>query len=216
VTDHADQPQPAPPRPGHAVDVPETDDPVVLRELLRQAREHLRLRESIEQLLAENTARTEALLLEARAQAASAIDRETLAGAVADLRASLEAALAAVARLEEAAGGGAEPPASPPRSEDARQGAGVTSTGEPRTVEVLVHEIHTPALARSLQRHLAGLEGVASAEVRELAEGLLRITVQGTIPIDGDAIAAWEPQRGRAVRTARPDVLEIELASSTP
>jgi hypothetical protein len=75
-----------------------------------------------------------------------------------------------------------------------------------------VHEIHTPALARSLQQHLDALEGVDRAEVRELAEGLLRITVAGTAALDGESLAGWEPDRPRTIRTARPDVLEIELS----
>lgn len=216
VTDNADQPLLAPGTDVHAIDVPETDDPVVLRELLRQAREHLRIRESIERMLSENTARTEALLLEARARAAPAIDREALAGALADLRASLQAALAAVDRLEAATGDGAGSPETAPQLNDAPTPRSVTSEGEPGTVEVLVHEIHAPALARSLQRYLAELEGVDNAEVRELAEGILRITVTGTAALDGDSLAGWEPQRGRTILTARPDVLEIELAPANP
>lgn len=212
MTDHADLPQHAPETNLHATDVPETDDPVVLRELLRQAREHLRLRESIERLLSENTARTEALLLEARAEAVPPIDRAEFTGAVADLRASLQSALTAVDRLEAATGGGAEPPATTPHPEDAPAATSVTPSDDPRTIEVLVHEIHQPALARSLQRHLAGLAGVDSAEVRELAEGLLRITVAGTAALDGEALDDWEPDRDRTIHTARPDVLEIELA----
>jgi hypothetical protein len=207
VTHPADPsvPQTAPALPDVAL--PETDDPVVLRELLRQAREHLRLRASIEQVMAENTARTEALLLDARTT--PAIDREALAGAVADLRASLAAALAATDRLASLTGGSQPIPS--PRSGDDPPARFVTPDGERRTVEVLVHEIHAPGLARSLQQHLAGLDGIERAEVRELAEGLLRITVDATVPLDGDALAGWEPQRGRTVRTARPDVLEIEL-----
>lgn len=212
ATDPADQPERAHRATDAGADVPETDDPVVLRELLRQAREHLRLRESIEHLLAENTARTEALLLDARAQAAATVDRETLAEAISDLRASLAAALAAVDRLEAATGDGAASSAATPHPDDAPAAPFVTSDGEPRTVEVLVHEIHAPALARSLQQHLAALDGVERAEVRELAEGMLRITVTGTVAIDGASLASWKPGRGRTVRTARPDVLEIELA----
>ncbi len=211
MTDHVEQLPPAPEAASSAVDVPQTDDPVVLRELLRQAREHLRLRDSIERVLAENTARTEALLLEARAHAAPAIDREALA----DLRASLQAALNALDRLEATAGGGAQPPAAAPHLEDVRATPIVTPAGRPGTVEVLVHEIHAPALARSLQRHLAGLDGVERAEVRELAEGLLRITVTGAAPLDGESLAGWEPDRPRTVRTASPDVLEIELAPAS-
>lgn len=217
MTDHADLFQPASPSSSPAVELPETDDPVVLRELLRQAREHLRLRESIEQLMTENTARTEALLLEARAaEAASRIDPEALAGVAADLRAALTSALAAVDRLGALAAVPSIAPTRDARPVDAPRAPDVTPDGTPRTVEVLVHEIHAPALARSLQQHLAGIEGVERAEVRELAEGLLRITVAGTTALDGDSLATWEPARPRTIRTARPDVLEIELAPANP
>ena len=91
----------------------------------------------------------------------------------------------------------------------------MTPAERPRTVEVLVHEIHSPALARSLQQHLVALDGVDRAEVRELAEGLLRITVAGTALLDGETLANWESDRARTVLTARPDVLEIELSPTT-
>ena len=57
MSQHAEPSIPATETP-HTMDIPETNDPAVLRELLRQAREHLRARESIEQLMADNIART--------------------------------------------------------------------------------------------------------------------------------------------------------------
>jgi hypothetical protein len=216
VTDHADLNPHASRNGVPAVELPETDDPVVLRELLRQAREHLRLRESIEQLMTENTTRTEVLLLEARAAQAPGIDPAALAGVAADLKAALASALAAANRLGELATPADASTVASPRSEDVSPSPVVTPDGEPRTVEVIVHEIHAPALARSLQQHLAAIDGVDRAEVRELAEGLLRITVAGAARLDGDTLAGWEPDRPRTIRTARPDVLEIELAPTNP
>jgi hypothetical protein len=196
---------------GLPVDVPETDDPAVLRELLRQAREHLRLRESIERLMAENVARTEALLLETRATRRQPTgDPEAWREAIASARTSLQQALAAIKRLDDLAGPSS--PASAPPEPVTLPPTLPAPDGTPGTIEVLVHEIHSPALARSLQRHLSDTEGVARAEVRELAEGILRITVESAAPITGETLAAWEPRRARTVRTSRADVLEIELS----
>ncbi len=199
-----DQPQPASVPDGVEDDLPQTDDPTVLRELLRQAREQLRLRESFERMLADNTARTETLLRESRASAT--IDPASLAREVADVRQALEAALAATDRLD------AIVAAVPVVSTDAPGTTAVTDESPTRTVEVLVHEVNSPALARSLQQHLAGLAGVERAEVRELAEGMLRISVTGTASIDDETLAGWEPSRDRTARTAGPGVLEIVLA----
>ena len=76
-----------------------------------------------------------------------------------------------------------------------------------------MHQVHTPALARSAQQYLLGVDGVTGAEVRELAEGLLRITVVSSEAITGDTLAGWERDRGRTIRTANADVLELELDS---
>ncbi|MDQ4045027.1 MAG: hypothetical protein M3173_06225, partial [Chloroflexota bacterium] len=174
-------------------DIPETDDPVVLRELLRQAHEHLRMRESIEQMLAENVARTERLLGEARAAhaAASAVDPAELRAAVDRARLSLRAALAAVDRL----GTLVSVDAAPVTTEASTSTRTEREKDGPRTVEVLVQEVTSPAIARSLHQFLVGLDQVTRAEVRELAEGLLRITVETSAPITGETLAAWEPER---------------------
>lgn len=196
--------------------IPESDDPVVLRELLRQTRKQLALHQSIDTVIADNVARSEALLAEAsKARAASpVIDVDALREAVTGIRASLNDALSRVDELESllnaAEGDSAEqhdaatPTASPTASHQ-------PDTDSPHTTEVLMHQVHAPALARSAQQFLLDVDGVTHAEVRELAEGLLRITVETTTPITGDTFAAWEPHRTRAVRTSNADVLELEL-----
>lgn len=77
--------------------------------------------------------------------------------------------------------------------------------------DVLIHNVASPALARSAQAHLAGHHDVQRADVRELAEGLLRITVEGSTALTAAALDGWEPHRSRRVRTEHPGVLEIEL-----
>jgi hypothetical protein len=188
-------------------EMPDTHDPIVLRELLRQAREQLQMRESIEQMMAASMARTEAVLLEARGagHAAGAIDAEGLRDTLATLRGALREALAAADDLE------SKLPPSPARMTDGHPVPTDEPAG-PRTVEVLVQRVTSPKVARSLQHYLADLDQVTRAEVRELAEGLLRITVKTSAPLTGDTIAGWEPERERKILTQRADVLEVELA----
>lgn len=197
--------------PRSLTDIPETDDPVVLRELLRQSREHLRMRESIEQMMAESVARTEAMLVENRAseRVTEGIDPAELKVAIDGLRTSLQEALSAVDRLDALL-----PAEAVPEGVERVELSSAAETPEgPRTIEVLMQEVTSPSVARSLQQYLANLEQVTRADVRELAEGLLRITVHASAPLTGATLAAWEPERDRTVRTERADVLEIELES---
>lgn len=214
MSQHAATSTPVPETP---VDVPDTDDPVVLRELLRQAREHLRMRESIEQLMAENVARTEALLIEARASRSTPLDtnRTELERAIETVRTSLQDAMTAVDRLGALLSPVADPPADDEPDNAPTSPAAIASDQDPRRVEVLIHNVHSPALARSVQQFLLNIEGIAGAEVRELAEGLLRITVTTSAPITGDSLAGWEPERPRTVRTSSANVLELELHPDT-
>lgn len=202
MSQHAEPSIPATETP-HTMDIPETNDPAVLRELLRQAREHLRARESIEQLMADNIARTEALLIEARAH--GDIDRDELGQAIATVRATLQEAMTALDRMSAILNH------TPTPSTDGTAFTNPAPRNEPRRIEVLIHNVHTAALARSVQQHLLEVEGITGAEVRELAEGLLRITVTSTEPITGASLADWDPGRGRTIRTSSASVLEIEL-----
>ena len=197
-------------------EMPDTDDPVVLRELLRQAREQLALHRPFDEVIANNVARSEALLAEATKvrERSSAVDATALHRVVAEIRSSLVDARSGIDKLDallsQAAHNDTEtspatkPPAIPATSEHPDSDAA-------RTIEVVMHPVHAPALARSAQQFLMNTDGVTQADVRELAEGMLRITVASTAPITGETLAAWEPDRTRTVRTSNTDVLELEL-----
>ena len=217
MSHHADPSTPATETSPAPVEIPNTDNPVVLRELLRQAREQLRMRDSIEQLMADNIARTEALLAQTgSAHPHRSTDRQELVSAIEAVRTSLRDALAAVDRLSALLDPDATADDQTQRPEAPPPTAAAPATDEPRRVEVLIHNVHTPALARSVQQYLLGVEGVTGAEVRELAEGLLRITVTSGTPITGDALAGWDPDRKRTVRTSSASVLELELEPGMP
>ncbi len=200
----------------------ESDDPAVLREFLRQAQEQLRQYAGFEQVMADNAARSEALLAEAsRMRAASITIEPEIASSLESIRAHLASAVAA---LDDLQGKIATPPSfkgigPDPATSDLPPGASETEEptmgGSTRT-DVLIHNIGSPAMARSAQAHLDSQPGVSRADVRELAEGLLRITVEGDVPLASAAFADWEPERNRTVLTERPGVLEIDLTETTP
>lgn len=218
MSQHAEPSMRATETPPAPVEIPDTDNPVVLRELLRQAREQLRMRDSIEQLMADNIARTEALLAQAGSMEnpRHAADPHELASAVEAVRMSLQGAMAAVDRLTTLLEPSATLQDNAQRTEVPAHAATPPATDEPRKIEVLIHNVQTPALARSVQQYLLGIEDVTNAEVRELAEGLLRITVTSNTPITGDSLAGWIPDRRRTVRTTSAGVLELELESDMP
>jgi hypothetical protein len=87
--------------------------------------------------------------------------------------------------------------------------------GQPIRTDVLIHNIGSPALARSARAHLASQLGVTRADVRELAEGLLRITVEGHAALTSAAFGDWETERSRTVLTERLGILEIELTETS-
>ena len=201
--------------------VPEFDDPVVLRESLRQAHDQLRLYASFDQVIAANVARSEALLAEAsrqRQRPGPAIADPEISATIETLRQQLTNALASLDELERRivpASDSATPSAPAttgdrPAVTDAPSSASDTPQESNRT-DILIHNITSPALARSAQAHLAAQPGIVRADVRELAEGLLRITVEGTPPVDSGALANWTPDRKRNVITERLGVVEIEL-----
>ncbi len=201
----------------------ESDDPAVLRELLRQAQEQLRQHAGFEQVMADNAARSEALLAEASRMRAAAVTTEAeIAPMLESLRGHL---VNAVSALDDLQGKIAAPPSfndneaapdnvtfdsSPPDT----SGTEGPTVGESTRTDVLIHNIGSPALARSAQAHFASQPGVSRADVRELAEGLLRITVQSDAVLTSTAFNIWEPERSRKILTEHPGVLEIELAQA--
>jgi hypothetical protein len=194
-------------------EMPETDDPAVLRELLHQAREEIRLHRSFDQLIAENAARADALLAETsrKREHARNVGAAEMREVVSAVRQGLNAALAGIDQLEKLLA---------PQQEVAAHAVGKTpfaeteaseDTSQSHRIDVLMHPVTAPSLARSAQQHLAAVDGVERAEVRELAEGLLRITVESRVPITQETFAQWEPERVRSVKNANAEVIEISL-----
>ncbi len=199
----------------------ESDDPAVLRELLRQAQEQLRQYAGFEQVMADNAARPESLLAEAsRIRTASTSTDPDIASALDSLRAHLADAVSA---LDDLQGKITAPPSIkyaapdnvtsdlPPEPAETE----APTVGQPIRTDVLIHNIGSPALARSARAHLASQLGVTRADVRELAEGLLRITVEGHAALTSAAFGDWETERSRTVLTERLGILEIELTETS-
>ena len=80
-----------------------------------------------------------------------------------------------------------------------------------RAVMVLVHGVPRAAAALSLQRHLAGLPHVEAVEAREYAEGILRLQVTATRPLDLDDLRAWDGSSGLEPIHVRDTVVEVRL-----
>lgn len=204
------------PEPRH--DQPETNDPVVLRELLRQAHEQLRLHRSFDQVIADNATRAEALLAEAGKLREQSVAPDTgeVRQSIDAIRQLLSAALEGIDRLERSlipANCEESVVASPftPHAEHADGNTKQPMDAQTHRIDVLIHPVTSPALARSAQQHLAAVDGITHAEVRELAEGLLRITVESKIPVTDETFATWEQDRPRSITTASDNVLEITL-----
>jgi hypothetical protein len=83
---------------------------------------------------------------------------------------------------------------------------------EPRAVTVLVHGVPRAATALSLQRHLAGLDHVSSVEAREYAEGILRLQVTASRPLEFEDLARWEDGQGIEPVHIHTDIIEVRLA----
>lgn len=83
---------------------------------------------------------------------------------------------------------------------------------EPRAVTVLVHGVPRAATALSLQRHLAGLDHVSGVEAREYAEGILRLQVTSSRPLEFEDLARWEDGQGIEPVHIHTDIIEVRLA----
>lgn len=140
----------------------------------------------------------------------STIDQELAAG-LASLREQLSQALASVDALERQV-----VPSASHQTPEPGQALAASPGDTPVRTDILIHNITSPALARSAQAQLANHPGVSQAGVRELAEGILRITVISDTAINADALRDWEPHREHQVRTERPGVLEIKLGDPVP
>jgi hypothetical protein len=88
---------------------------------------------------------------------------------------------------------------------------------EPETVRttIIVHGISKPAVATGLQRYLLAQPGVTAVEPREFAEGILRVQVHASTPINDALFAGWSDGTGMTVIQRVPRTVEIILPSAT-
>lgn len=84
-------------------------------------------------------------------------------------------------------------------------------SSESRAVTVLVHGVPRAATALSLQRHLAALDHISGVEAREYAEGVLRLQVTSTRPLEFSDLESWEDGQGIEPVHLHADVIEVRL-----
>ncbi len=99
----------------------------------------------------------------------------------------------------------------------APQPATAAASTEPDIVRttIIVHGISKPAVATGLQRYLLAQPGVTAVEPREFAEGILRLQVHASTPIDDALFTGWSDGAGMTVIQRVPRTVEVILPSAT-
>jgi|GEM_PF-2068388 len=82
----------------------------------------------------------------------------------------------------------------------------------PRTIDAMFHGITDPSLALQLQRYLKDIRGVTGVEVREFAEGLLRMRVNSNRSLNEGDFSSWPGERRITLSVVQPTVLEASVA----
>ena len=82
----------------------------------------------------------------------------------------------------------------------------------PRTIDAMFHGITDPSLALQLQRYLKDIRGVTGVEVREFAEGLLRMRVASNRSLNEGDFSSWPGERKITLSVVQPTVLEANVA----
>jgi len=90
-----------------------------------------------------------------------------------------------------------------------------TAEPEPVRTTIIVHGISRPAVATGLQRYLLAQPGVTAVEPREFAEGILRLQIHASTPIDDHLFAGWSDGAGMTVIQRVPRTVEVILPSAT-
>jgi hypothetical protein len=92
------------------------------------------------------------------------------------------------------------------------EGAGTVDPGSgPSTLDLIVHQVPDTATAVSVQRFVTGLGPVAVVDVREFAEGVLRLRLTVDGPVDASAFASWdEPHRIHPLHQS-PTLIELAM-----
>ena len=110
---------------------------------------------------------------------------------------------------------GAQPTARFPVTDEEAGGRDDTEPIVPvrRTIDVIVHGVPRAATALSLQRHLEGLRGVETVEVREYVSGVLRFQMVAT-DFGPDDLRHWSGAEALQTLTNRDNVLELRVIAA--
>jgi hypothetical protein len=193
-----------------------------LRNALRAANERLALYEGFDRLIEDQVRRASETVREvvalrdevAHGNARARLDAEVEAIAV-DIRAlavALESLGQRVDRLRSSLGHGetAREPVAVLLPEDAA--AGEPGAGPP-TIDLIVHQVPDTATAVSLQRFVSDLEPVDQVDVREFAEGLLRLRLTVKGPLDPAAFSSWDNAHRMQPLHHSPALIELAIDS---
>ncbi len=194
-----------------------------LRNALRAANERLTLYEGFDRLIEDQVRRAgetvrEVVALRDAATHASVRNRlnadlEAIAADVRSLAVALESLGQRVDRLRTSVGHG-EPATEPsPILPFEVAPAANPGAGPPSTLDLIVHQVPDTATAVSLQRFVSGVEAVNEVEVREFAEGLLRLRLTVTAPLDETAFATWEHAHRTQTLHRAPTLIELAMDS---
>ncbi len=178
---------------------------------LEALRTTLQRLESFDEVIAESVRRTRALLEEATEL------RDRARRELEDARAGIErdrTELTAIAQRilgHQPARAILNPPtgSAPPAETQSPVAPAATEPATNNTI--IVNGVSRPAIATALRAHLMAQPGVTAVDPREFAEGVLRLQVVASVPIEEATFAGWKDGEGLTVVQVSPNVLEIVL-----
>lgn len=198
-----------------------------LREALAAANERLALYEGFDHLIEDQVRRTgEALreVVELREQAANGIVSSrrarveaglvSISSEIGRISASLDGvshqvqAMLDAVRTDFASSAVPVAPVSTPGD-----GSAVPQVGS--ATDLIVHDVIDTSMAVSIQRHVLGLSAVDSAEVREFAEGVLRLRLALDAPLHASDFEGWEIMPGLRPLYLSSGVIELVVGDDT-
>jgi hypothetical protein len=195
-------------------------DVSVLRSALDAANERLALYEGFDRLIEDQVRRAGETVREVvalRDEAAHAKARhgleselEAIAAEVQSLALALESLGQRVDRLRSSLGAGDPAPHPVSTSKPVDHPAGDTAPG-PGAIDLIVHQVPDTATAVSLQRFVSELGPVAGVDVREFAEGVLRLHLTVNGPLDAAMLASWDHSHRMQPLHQTPTLVELTI-----
>ena len=191
-----------------------------LRSALDAANERLALYEGFDRLIEDQVRRAGETVREVVALRDEAVhanprhgleaDLEAIAADVRSLAMSLQSLGQRVDLLRSSLAAGDPAPGPNPTSKPAVPAAGDTAPG-PRVIDLIVHQVPDTATAVSLQRFVSGLGPVAGVDVREFAEGVLRLHLTVSGPFDAAMFATWDHTHRMHLLHQSPTLVELAI-----